>query len=63
MRIFLVFSTLLTYIHFDRAQKQPSRGDFRKRYSENTLQIYRRTPMPKCKETLLKSHFGIGVLL
>ena len=29
-------------------QKQPSRGVFRKRYSENMQQIYRRTPMPKC---------------
>ena len=29
-------------------QKQPSRGVLRKRCSENTQQIYRRTPMPKC---------------
>ena len=29
-------------------QKQPSRGVHTKRYSENMLQIYRRTPMPKC---------------
>ena len=28
-------------------QKQPSRGVFRKRCSENMLQIYRRTPMLK----------------
>ena len=28
-------------------QKQPFRGVFRKRYSENMQQIYRRTPMPK----------------
>ena len=29
-------------------QKQPPRGDPRKRCSENIQQIYRRTPMPKC---------------
>ena len=29
-------------------QKQPSRGVFKKRCSENMQQIYRRTPMPKC---------------
>ena len=29
-------------------QKQPHRGVLRKRCSENTQQIYRRTPMPKC---------------
>ena len=29
-------------------QKQPSRGFPRKRYSENTQQIYWRTPMSKC---------------
>ena len=38
-----------------------------KRCSENVQQIYRRTPMPKCDlnkvETLLKSHFDMGVLL
>ena len=42
-------------------QKQPSIGFTRKRYSENILQIYSRTPMPKCdfnkvtQATLLKS--------
>ena len=30
-------------------QKQPSRGVLRKRCSENMQQIYKRTPMPKCK--------------
>ena len=48
------------------AQKQPPRGVLRKRCFENIQQIYRRTPMPKCdfnKVTLLKSHFGMGVLL
>ena len=29
-------------------QKQQTRGVFSKRCSENMLQIYRRTPMPKC---------------
>ena len=29
-------------------QKQPSRGDLKKRCSENMQQIYRVTPMPKC---------------
>ena len=29
-------------------QKQLSRGVPRKRCSENTQQIYRKTPMPKC---------------
>ena len=29
-------------------QKQPFRGVFKKRCSENMQQIYRRTPMPKC---------------
>ena len=29
-------------------QKQPSRGVLRKMCSENTQQIYRRTPMSKC---------------
>ena len=49
-------------------QKQPSRGVPRKRYSENMKQIYRRTPTLKCdfnkvvKATLIKSHFGTGVL-
>ena len=29
-------------------QKQPPKGVLKKRYSKNMLQIYRRTPMPKC---------------
>ena len=49
-------------------QKQPPRGVPRKRCSENMQEIYRRTPMPKCDfnkvaATLLKSHFGMDVLL
>ena len=32
----------------NNSQKQPSRGVLRKRRSKNMLQIYRRTPMPKC---------------
>ena len=49
-------------------QKQPSRGVIRKRCSENMQQIYRRKPMQNVisinfKATLLKSLFGIGVIL
>ena len=48
-------------------EKQPLRGVPRKRCSENMQQMYRRTPMRKCDfnkvATLLKSHFGMGVLL
>ena len=47
-------------------QKQLSRGVLRKRCSENIHHIYRRTLMPKFdfnKATLLKSLFGMGVLL
>ena len=40
-------------------QNHLPRGVLRKRCSENMQQIYRRTP----KATLLKSHFGMGVLL
>ena len=36
------------------------RGVLKKGSSENMLQIYRRTPVPKCD---LKEHFGMGVLL
>ena len=35
------------FSHF-KMQKQPPRGVPRKKCSENMLQIYRRTPMPKC---------------
>ena len=46
-----------------KTQKQPPRGVFKKRSSENIQQIYR-TAMPKCDLKLkLKSHFGMGVLL
>ena len=44
-------------------QEQPSRGVLRKRCSEKMQQMYRRTTMSKCFATLLKSHFGRGVLL
>ena len=45
-------------------QKKPSLGLLMKRCSDNMQQIYRRTFMLKCcKATLLKSHFGMGVLL
>ena len=52
-------------------QKQPPRGVFKKRCSENMQQITgenRRKPMLKCDfnkvaKQLLKSHFGKGALL
>ena len=47
-------------------QKQPFRGVFETGCSEIMQQIYMRTPMAKCdfnKVVLLKSHFGMGVLL
>ena len=51
-------------------QKKPSRRVLKRSCSEIMLQIYRRAPMPKCDlnkvgkqlATLLKSHFGMGVL-
>ena len=50
-------------------QKQAFRGVLTKRCCENMHQIYSRRPMPNCdfnkvaKATLLKSHFGMCVLL
>ena len=48
----LTFSWGIEILHWHeviyKVQKQPSRGIFRKRCSENMQQIYRRTPMPKC---------------
>ena len=38
-----IFSAMILLI-----QKHPSREFLQKKCSENTLQIYRRTPMPKC---------------
>ena len=35
-------------LYYTFLQKQPPRGVFRKRFSENMQQIYRRAPMPKC---------------
>ena len=58
-------------IYFDM-QEQPSRDVLKKIDSEHLQPIDRRTPMPKCDfnkvalvcfATLLKSHFGMGVLL
>ena len=46
--------------------KQPFRCVFEKGCSENMQQMCMRTPMAKCdfnKVALLKSHFGMGVLL
>ena len=40
---------LISIVNFWRKrQKQPFRGVLRKRCSANMLQIYRRTPVPKC---------------
>ena len=39
---------VLFFKELNLLQKQPSRGVLRKRCSENTQQIYRRTTMPKC---------------
>ena len=49
------FNIFMIRIYFDYhsvaltliLQKQPARGDLRKKCSENMQQIYRRTPMPK----------------
>ena len=69
-RIILIYlCRKLLRLDFKRFQKQPFRGVLKKRYSENMQQIYRRTRMTKCdfnkvaKATLLKWHFGMGVLL
>ena len=64
-------SSLYTFISYKTLardnQKQPSRGALKKRCSENTQQMYSKTPMPKCDfnsfATFMKSHFGMGVLL
>ena len=39
---------LTSYSRSYYSQKQPPKGVIKKRCSENTQQIYRRTPMPKC---------------
>ena len=49
----LIIRCLIASLNFceisnNLAQKQPSRGVFRKRFSEKIQQIYRRTPMLKC---------------
>ena len=44
-------------------QKQPFKGVLKKRRCEYMQQIFRRTLMPKCDFEILKSHFGMGVLL
>ena len=36
------------FLTADDIQKQPSKGVYKKRCSENMQQIYRRTTMPKC---------------
>ena len=37
-------------------EKQPFRGVFRRRLSENMLQIYKRTPIPKCDFNKVAKH-------
>ena len=44
----LIGTVIVTNILNSFFQKQPSRGAFKKKGSENMQQIYRRTPMPKC---------------
>ena len=66
-----MMKTIFLMKNINKNLKQPSRGVLKKRCSENMQQIYKRTPMPKCvisiklqsKATLLKSQFGMGVLL
>ena len=41
-------SILKSFIYTYCFQNQPSKSVFRKRCSENMLQIYRKTPMPNC---------------
>ena len=66
---FLIAKTELGQLVFPRIklQKQPSRCVLLKRSSQNMQQIHWRKPMPKPDfnqvATLLKSHFGIGILL
>ena len=45
----LYFVRFRYFVNFNQIKKQPSRGVLRKRCRENMLQIYRRTPMPKCE--------------
>ena len=42
-------------------QKQPSRGVLIKRCSENMLQNYKRTPMPKCDFNKVAKHTSAWV--
>ena len=65
--IFILKNTFLG-LEMPELQKQPPKGLLIKRWSANMQEIYRRTPMPMCDfnkvvTTLLKSHFGICVLL
>ena len=43
--------------NYSHCRKQPLRGVFKKRCSENMQQIYRRTPMPKCDFNKVASNF------
>ena len=59
MHKLLIFSILIEILSYPVAATQKCSG--------NMQQIYRKTPMQKydfnCFATLLKSHFGMGVLL
>ena len=57
----MVYSMINVKTH-NNTQEQLCRGVFIKRYSGNKNQSYRRIPN-LCKATLLKSHFGMVVLL
>ena len=48
LRLNNCFHKNLLLFENDSLQKQPSRGVFKKRGSENMQQIYKRTPMQKC---------------
>ena len=57
---FSLFSCKLHVYRFYGMQKQPCRYVFRKKCSENTQQIYRRTTMPKCDFNFIKIAFWHG---
>ena len=60
-----VHSLLFTKAAIQRNLEEAALLFLGKKHSENIQQIYKRTGMPKCgcKAALLKSPFGIGVLL
>ena len=48
VHIAIIVTQRMSIKESSKTQKQPSRGVFRKRCSENMKQIYGRTPSPKC---------------